>query len=322
MSWDGSFPCVRSLGKIFLYVLLVLLGGALAAPQAWHLIQTMPPEWLGGLIGKVQGMPFHRYLSRSLQVAAILLLWPLLRSLRIRSLRELGLLPSPSPGRDLMLGLLIGSGGALFLQAWLIGGGFFGWSGGWSGAVAPRIFLTALVVASMEEFLFRGVVLGFCRQSLAPYPSIVLSSLFFAIVHFFNLPHSAEDGGPHWWSGLSYLSLVWTAFPSLALVLWAFATLSLAGLLLGWLTIRTGALWAAVAMHASWILCQQMFTSAFSFRGGAPSASLPWTGVPQCHGAVPVGLIPLISLALAWVVAGMLLRGRYRASSLPHAGGV
>lgn len=313
---------MRSLGKIFLYVLLVLLGGALAAPQAWHMIQTMPPEWLGGLVGKVQGMPFHRYLSRSLQVAAILLLWPLLRSLKIRSLRELGLRPSPSPGRDLILGLMLGAGGALFLETWLIGGGFFGWSGGWSGAVVPRILLTAVVVASLEEFLFRGVVLGFCRQSLSPYPSLVLSSLFFAIVHFFNLPHAAEDGGPRWWSGLAHLSGGGSAFPSVALFLWAFATLSLAGLLLGWLTIRTGALWAAIALHGSWILCQQMFSAAFSFRGGTPCSFLPWSGVPQCHGAVPVGVIPLISLALAWVAAIVLLRRRSRASFLPRAGGV
>ncbi len=313
---------MRSLGKIFLYLLLVLLGGALAAPQAWHLIQAMPSEWLGGLVGKVQGMPFHRYLSRSLQVAAILLLWPLLHSLRIRSLRELGLRPSPSPGTDLILGLMLGAGGAVFLEACLIGGGFFGWSGGWSGGVVPRILLTAVVVASLEEFLFRGVVLGFCRQSLAPYPSLVLSSLFFAAVHFFNLPRSAEDGGPHWWGGLSYLSGCGSAFPSVVMVLWAFATLFLAGLLLGWLTIRTGALWMAIALHASWILCQQMFNAAFSFRGGNPCAFLPWTGVPQCHGAVPVGVIPLISLVLAWVAAAMLLRRRPRVSSLPHAGSV
>ena len=73
----GSFPAVHALGKIFLYAVVVLLGGAMAAPLAWHLIAVLPADWLHGLIGEVQRMPFHRYLSRSIQVAAILLLWPL-----------------------------------------------------------------------------------------------------------------------------------------------------------------------------------------------------------------------------------------------------
>ena len=119
----GSFPAVHALGKIFLYAVVVLLGGAMAAPLAWHLIAVLPADWLHGLIGEVQRMPFHRYLSRSIQVAAILLLWPLMRTLQIRSFEELGLYRSHRALRDFGVGLGAGIPSALLLS---LQGGHFG----------------------------------------------------------------------------------------------------------------------------------------------------------------------------------------------------
>ena len=301
---------MRSLGKIFLYLAAVLLAGALAAPQAWKLIQGLPPEWLGGLAGEVQRMPFHRYLSRSLQVAAVVLLWPLLRWLNVRSLRELGLLRNPCPARDAAAGVLPGLAGSLVLQAVLLLSGAFVLRGGWSPSVLPKILLSAAVVALLEEFLFRGVVLGFCRQSLGATGAVLLSSLLFAMVHFLNLPAAGAGSPPGCWSGLALLGEVGHSFPTPPLFGWSFATLCAAGLLLGWLTVRTASLWAAAALHGSWILGQQLFNSLALFREGL----LPLAGAPQCHGMVPVGLAPLGSLLLAGLLAGWLLRHRPRPS--------
>ncbi len=312
---------MRSLGKIFLYVVLVLLGGALAAPQAWHLIQGMPPEWLGGLIGKVQGMPFHRYLSRSLQVAAILLLWPLLRSLRVRSLREFGLFPDDRPGRDLLAGVAAGVVSVLLLQPALLASGAFALHALWSPGVLPRILLTAVVVALLEEFLFRGVILGFFRQSMRPSWAVLCSSLLFASLHFFNLPSSSGREAPRWSDGLAALGAMGAALPSGVLFCWAFGSLVLAGMILAWVTIRTGSLWTAVGLHGCWIFGQQLFASLAAFRGASPAEYLPWCGPAQCHGAVPVGIIPLLSLMVAGGIAAFLLQKRPLPPVLPaHRG--
>jgi membrane protease YdiL (CAAX protease family) len=304
---------VQSLGKIFLYLFAVLAAAALAAPQAWHLIQSLPGDWmhtmLGGLIGEVQRMPFHRYLSRSIQVAAVMLLWPLLRSLRIRDLRGFGLVRNPCATRDFFTGLAAGVAGVLLLGLTLVVSGVVEWHGLASLAVLPRILLTAAVVAVLEEFLFRGVLLGLCLRFLGPFASILLSSVIFAGVHFFEIPHvDPIAASPRWLSGLDLLLSAGGGASSPGLFVWAFSTLCGAGILLGLITRRTGSLWAAIALHGSWILGQQVFNKASAFH----ASMLPFAGPAQCHGMVPVGLTPLFSLLVAGVIAALLLRGRER----------
>jgi hypothetical protein len=312
---DASFLRVRSLGKIFLYAFCVLLVGALVAPQAWHLIQMMPGDWLHGLLGDVQRMPFHRYLSRSMQVVAILLLWPLLHSLHIRSLEELGLTSSRCMLRDLAAGFLAGIPSFLVLLVAFLISGAFELHIGWHAPLIPRIILTSVVVALVEEFLFRGVILGFLRQFLGTGVAIIVSAVIFATLHFLNLPSSgAHEEAPSWWSGLVALTALGKGLPPWPILGWAFATLFFAGILLGWMTTQTGALWASIALHGSWIFGQQFFNSLSSYRHIPPDAFLPFVAPAQCHGAVAVGLDALFALLIAALLAVILLRKRQR----PH----
>jgi membrane protease YdiL (CAAX protease family) len=260
----------------------------LAAPQAWHLIQALPPDWLHGLIGNVQGMPFHRYLSRSLQVAAILLLWPLLRSLRIRSLAEFGIKRNPSPLHDFSIGLAAGVLCAILLQPVLLLSGSFVLRHGWDTSVLhalPRILMMA----------------------------IIYSSALFAGVHFLNLPSAGSHAAsPVWSSGFAILGSLGSALPPWPVLSLAFATLFAAGLILAWMTVRTASLWAAFGLHSCWILGQQLFNAAAGFQVSPPGGLLPFFGPTQCNGMVPVGLVPLGSLLIAGVFAAVLLRKRER----------
>lgn len=306
---------MRPLGKIFLYLVLVLFGGALAAPPAWHLFQILPADWLGGLVGKVQGMPFHRYFSRSVQVAAILLIWPLMKSLRVRSLKEFGLVPDKQPFRDLGTGVISGLFGmALFCTVQLLSGTSLAdpdWADDLRAAL-PRIFLTAGVVSIMEEFLFRGILLGFFRQFLETRIAIVLSSIPFAAVHFAGLPSENPPVPPGWWSGLELVKHAAGGMVPTPLALHAFLILFTAGVLLAWLTTRTGALWAPIGLHAAWIFGQQAFNSTARFAVIPPEGLLPLIGPSQCRGMVPTGLLPLCSLLIAGALAAVLLRRRER----------
>ena len=305
---------MSSLGKIFLYLVAVIFAGALAAPQAWHLIHFLPGDFLHGLAGQIQGMPFHRYLSRSLQVSALVLLWPLLRSLRIRSLAEFGIVPNPRPWKDLGIGLVSGAFClALLFPILLVTGAFIPrelWFSELLHAL-PRVLLTAIVVAVMEEFLFRGVLLGFLRQVMIAPVAIVVSAAIFAAVHFLNLPPgSPSDPSPHCWSGFAMLAAIGGALPTFPVLLLAFLTLFAAGLILGWMTVRTGSLQAAIGLHAFWILGQQLFNKAAVFHVVPPGGLLPFIGPSQCNGMVPVGILPLGALLLAGFLAAVLLRKR------------
>ena len=313
---------MRSLGKIFLYILTVLLVGALVAPQAWHLIQLLPSDWMGGLVGSIQRMPFHRYLSRSLQVTAILLLWPLVRSLRVRSMAEFGIFENKRSWGDFLTGVLAGLLCCLLLQPILIFTGIFCFAGSWSSVIAvlPRLLATAAFVALLEEFLFRGVLLGFFRQFLTPSLAVLSSSFLFAGVHFVSFPEAA--GGPVlWWSGLATLGEIGSGFPSWSLFIGAFLVLFAAGLILGWMTTMTGSLWAAIGLHGTWILGQQLFNSATFYRVKPPMSLMPVIGPSQCHGMVPTGLFPLACILLSGGLALLLLRRQHTGSRFPTVRG-
>ena len=313
---DGaSFPCVRSLGKIFLYLVVVLLGGALAAPLVWHLIHGIPSGWFGGFTGDIQRMPFHRYVSRSLQIAALLFLWPLLRSLRIRSLEEFGLSRNGHPLRDLGIGMLCGLFCGLLLEPALLLSGAFTMRFGYPHLILfllPKLILTAGAVAAIEEFLFRGVLLGFFRQAMPPLPAIIFSSLVFAAVHFLNIPPSGAgiSEALAWWSGLHQLSAIGGALPPWRILIWSLLTLFTAGVILSWLTIRTGSLWASIGLHGLFIFSQQALNVVSGYTALPQDKFLPLLGPPQCNGMVPVGLMPMVALLLTGCLAVLLFRRR------------
>jgi len=306
----ATFSGVSYLGKIFLYLAAVVLAGALVAPQAWELIHRLSPDLFGGFLGKIQGMPFHRYLSRSIQVSALVLLLPLLRSLRIRSLRAFSLVPNPRSLRDLGIGVTAGLLCMALMIPFFLRFGACSLSPDWEAALGhalPRVAATAVAVALLEEFLFRGVLLGLLRQVMVPSAAVFLAAIPFAALHFLNLPRG-EGGSVAWWSGLSSLAQAVTSLPPWPLLLWGMATLFVAGLLLGWLTVRTGSLHAAIGLHGVWILGQQLFNKVSVFQPDT-AALLPFIGPAQCSGAVPIGLVPLGALALGGFLAAVLLRG-------------
>lgn len=311
-----SFPSVHPLGKIFLYVATVLLSGAMVAPQAWNLIHLLPADFFHGLAGQVQGMPFHRYFSRSLQVAAIVLLWPLLRSLRIRSLREFGLLPNPRPWKDLVIGLVAGCFCMGLLTPLLLVFGFYvprPEALSLMTHALPGILCTVVAVTLLEEFLFRGVLLGFFRQVMLAPVAVIASALIFAAVHFLHFSsRSSASLAPRWWSGFEMLGSLGRTLPPLGIFFWAFSTLFVAGLLLGWLTVRTASLYPAIGLHAVWIFGQQLFNKAAIYEVTPPGGLLPLLGPSQCSGMVPVGILPLLCLILAGALATLLLRKRDR----------
>lgn len=122
----------------------------------------------------------------------------------------------------------------------------------------------ALLLAWLEEAIFRGMVLRIFYTALAPLPALILSALFFAMVHFKRVPwpDGTEVG---WLSGLEVawrgsLSVVHTFDPG------RFATLVLVGLVLGVLFLRTGSLLPCLGLHAGWVWAR----GTWEKLGGAP----------------------------------------------------
>ncbi|HEY5811308.1 MAG TPA: CPBP family intramembrane glutamic endopeptidase [Terrimicrobiaceae bacterium] len=286
---------VVALGKILIYLLVVLfLGCVLAPPIYWMLHQTVD-------------FPFYRYFSRVIQVVAFVLLVPLLLWLGIRSAQEFGLERNPFAARDALAGFLFAfipgavfAGGYMIFDVYRI-----------KQEVMPllilRIAMTAGFVAVVEEFLFRGVLLGLAVKAFGRWPASLGISLVFAGIHFLR-PGAEPISDVQWWSGFAQIFRILDSAPSLPFLVFGFISLVAAGLLLAWATLATRSLWVPIGLHAGWIFCQQGLQWLARYRIKPPDALMPWVGPNVVSGAVPTGLLPLGALLLTGMALWIYLR--------------
>lgn len=107
-----------------------------------------------------------------------------------------------------------------------------------------------IMVAIMEEVLFRGYILKNLMLSFNKYVALILSSILFSLIHGWN--------------------------PNIDLL--AFANLFLAGIVLGMSYIYTKNLWFPIAQHLSW----NLFQSSFGFNvSGLNSYSIIEFSIPK-----------------------------------------
>jgi uncharacterized protein len=164
-----------------------------------------------------------------------------------RPLADLGLSTSHL-GRDLLLGFLLG----MLLQGTTIGIlALLGWYHVTSlapGSVAILLILQGLgfylLVALFEEGVFRGIIFRLLERSLGSWIAIILSALFFGLVHLLN-PGATLFG--------------------------AFAIALEAGILLGAAYMLTRNLWLAVGIHWAWNFFEGPFFGATISGTGSPS---------------------------------------------------
>ena len=76
----------------------------------------------------------------------------------------------------------------------------------WIREAGVAVPLTALVVAVIEELLFRGALQGAVRKTTVDGFALVAVAMLFAAVHFLKPPGQGIAAADiHWWSGLALL---------------------------------------------------------------------------------------------------------------------
>src|SRR5438477_12415361 len=196
---------MRPVPALLIYTGFVFSGGALLAPWLYWSVQLLAP--ILPALQKLADHPFHRYLSRSLLALALIGLWPLLRSLGARGLQETGLVKPTGQWHRLLGGfargfLSLACAAVVVLTAGARELGTELSAGRLAGKVLGAA-LTAGVAAVLEEVLFRGAIFGALRKTCRPPAALVVSSVIYAIVHFFARPQS--PAAIHWSSGLALL---------------------------------------------------------------------------------------------------------------------
>ena len=257
---------VRALG---LYLAVVFLGGALLAPWLYWLAGTAAQEF-----PKLAHAPFHRFVNRSMLALALAGLWPLLRALGAGSWRHLGLIRPAGRWRQWFGGFLLG-----FLSLATVAGIAVA-AGGRNliphpdaGPIFMKMLaaaLTAVTVAVMEEILFRGGIFGGLRRVLDWRFALTLSSMIYAMVHFFARTQDPQT--VTWTSGFHQLGLMLGGFADWQQIIPGFFSLTLAGLLLGLAYQRTGDLYFSIGLHAGWIF----WVKSYAILTARAASAHPW----------------------------------------------
>lgn len=304
----------QSLVRLLVYPVAVVLLACVMSP---------PLYWAGnflahaGILPIVEGFPFHRYFSRSVQISALLLLWPAFRWVGIQQISVLGIDPNPKWKRDLAIGFVLA-----FLPVLTLGAGYFFYGvyefrPNWEGVKFLRVLGTACVVSVIEEFLFRCVFLGVCLLAMGRVAAVGISAVFFAGVHFLKTSKQALEAPVTWLSGFEQLPLLFSSAPPWPLLGWGFLSLVLAGILLAVATIRTRSLFLAIGLHAGWILGQQGIQILGKFDIKPSDQLLPWVGENVVSGAVPTGLVPFAVLGFTGILIALFLRHATRDRQCP-----
>ena len=286
---------MKDAARLAAYFIAIVLGGALLAPILFWSARTLAAHGVFPFLAKYD---FDTFFHRAILVAAVLLLWPLLRISNVRGLADLRLAPNPHWGRDAGYGVLLSVIPLLFCGALLIELHVYSIR---HVLVWPRfgkIVLAAISVPFIEETFFRGIVLGILLRTGRKLLSVVAVSALFAAVHFLK-GSEWEPAIVTWTSGFQSIGDAFAGFSDLMMVAAAFATLFLIGCILADARVLTRSLWLAIGLHAGWIFASGMF----SWLARRQTDALPWLGKNLLVGIIPLGLA-----AITWIVMRVWLK--------------
>ena len=225
-----------------------LLLGCLLAPWIY--------QWVPGLAGE----RFERVASRTVQVLALLLVWPCMRWSGASTEISRGLAWSRERWSRFRSGFVLAAASI----ALYYGSGFA------LGAYTPEFehytrllplvllgFLsTAFFVGWLEEIFFRIFLQGSLRTRWPVWAAALLTSVVFSALHFFRPRMNPPITDPDWSSGFALLPHLFAIFnPERD---WYFAgTLFLMSLALALYYEREGHLYHVAGLHMGWVLMLQ-----------------------------------------------------------------
>jgi len=293
---------LKDAARLLLYLAGVVLLGALVAPPLFWLGQSLIAH---GILPSLARFDFESYFHRALLIAALILLWPLLRTLRIGSWRGLALEKNPRAGADLAIGFAIAAIPLFCCGAVIIALHIYSLRHAFLWQKMPTVLVAASIVPVLEELLFRGFILGVLLRSFSRLGALVLASGLFSIVHFLKAPdQTTPNDVVRWFSGFDSIAHSFGQFGDPMLLAAGFLTLFAIGCILADARLQTSSLWLPIGLHAGWIFANGTFSKA----AHRETLALPWLGKDLL-----VGIVPLILALASWVLMRLWVKHAARA---------
>ena len=280
---------MKDAARLLVYLLATVVVGALLAPWLFWAAQSLAAH---GWLTFLAQYDFETFFHRALLVAALILLWPLVRSLEIRNRSDLQLARNAHGWRDLFAGFILSAIPLLCCGAILLASPIFSLRGTINWIGFAKVIPTSVAVPLIEELFFRGLVLGVLLKTGRRYMSIFITSAFYSIVHFLKAPKETSDHVT-WFSGFNSIAHAFIQFADPLLVAAGFTTLFLIGWILAEARLQTRSLWLPIGLHAGWIFA----SGAFNKIALRQLIALPWLGKNLL-----VGILPLGVACLTWLI--------------------
>ena len=282
---------MKDANRLLFYLAGVVLLGALGAPPLFWAGQFLSAH---GILPSLASFDFESYFHRSLLVAALVLLWPLLRALRLRNWRDLDLERNSRAGADVAVGFAIAAIPLLCCGAVLVALHIYSLRPAFLWSKMPAVLFAASVVPFLEEILFRGLILGVLLRGFSRLSALLMTSALFSIIHFLKAPEQTSPSeSVTWLSGFVSIANSFWQFGNPPLLAAGFLTLLAIGCILADARLQTRSLWLSIGLHSGWIFANGTFSRA----ARRAAVVLPWIGKDLL-----VGIVPLMIALASWML--------------------
>ena len=237
------------------FAIALLSGAAIAYPL--HLILS---NWFE--------LEFERVVSRSVLIVAIILFMALYKKLGFTSWREIGFSTDKKQFfSDLTKGIAFGMlimfpviAGLLITENRVLDTDLDTSTLNIVDQIVTAL-IAGLIIALIEETLFRGAMLSAIKKHGSALLAIVSTSLIYASVHFIEPNIDYEANSLHWASGLVLAKDALSSVLEINRIADSFIALFLAGVLLALVRIRSQRIALCMGIHAGWVLAIKTFKS-------------------------------------------------------------
>ncbi|MDZ4816468.1 MAG: CPBP family intramembrane glutamic endopeptidase [Verrucomicrobiota bacterium] len=272
---------MKTFWVITLYVLAVVVISAIVSPVVYNLVQAA--DLNNHVFDWVQQKDFALYFRRTVMVVGLVLLPVMLRRIAATTWSDIGLSAEIEKSSRFFWGFVFAVISMFILAAITLGTGLREIR---ADAKIEKIIWTIVVcvmVGGLEEVFFRGIILKQLRQRIHVVWALFLSSLFYAAIHF--LKPAADVGNVEiaWTAGFELIPQSFENFLHPQAVLYDFASLFLAGMVLGYSFLKKGSIYFCIGLHAGWIFTLQ---TTKILTDSTENISRPWLAGDEIYDGV------------------------------------
>jgi len=285
---------LKDVAKLAVYFVAIVIVGAFLAPFLFWSTESLAAHGVFSFLAKYD---FETFFHRAILIAAAFLLWPFLRISHVRGMADVGLAPNPRWGRDLCAGAVFSAIPLFCCGALLIAFHVYSFRHVFAWSRFGKVLVASIIVPFVEEWFFRGIILGVLLRTGRKYIPILAVSALFAVVHFLKAPERTS-AIVTWSSGLNSIAHSFGRVGDPMMLASAFVTLFFIGCILADARMLTHSLWLSIGLHAGWIFG----SGTFSLLARQQALALPWLGKNLLVGIIPLGVATFTWIAMrAWL---------------------